>query len=125
MSLGASYLYKNSPSIPPSHYISTADPTRVVCADSAFAGAGRHNSALDGSSLSVASIMGAVPSALRSEGERRFREWRSLVGIPLYQMENWTEPAKAGIFHSVMVVSMTAVPRSMAAVFHSMVFVVH
>ena len=39
---------------------------RVVCADSAFAGAGRHNSALDGSSLSLASIVGGFPGALRS-----------------------------------------------------------
>jgi hypothetical protein len=38
----------------------------VVCADSAIAGAGRHNSALDGSSLFVASIMGGVPRALRT-----------------------------------------------------------
>lgn len=68
MSLGASYQYKNSPSIPHNHYISTAaaaDRPRVVCADSAFVGAGRHNSALDGSSLSVASIMGGDPKVLR------------------------------------------------------------
>ena len=38
----------------------------MVCADSAFAGAGRHNSALDGSSLYVASIMGGFPKVLRT-----------------------------------------------------------
>jgi hypothetical protein len=47
------------------------------------------------------------------------------VDIPLYHVENSTEPAKAGIFRSLMVGSMTAVSRSMAAVFHSMVFVFH